>query len=133
MEKYRGGGMLAERHHALGYEAFEFEFDMTSVDPQVIKQSAFLTKKGLQFSVRGYLDGDNNANHTAYLAMRGEVMENDFGEWEAGKKTTMKVKVALDALKLVMDGDTLFEIDIEHDGLAFAGVDIAATILAAIA
>ena len=132
MEKYRGGGMIAPRAHALGYDEFEAELDLTSINPQVIKQSAFLTKKGVSFSVRGFLDGDQNTTHSLYLYMRGEVSENDFGAWEAGKKTTMKVKIALDALNLTIDGAVVFDIDIENGVDTWDGTDIAATIKAAI-
>ena len=132
MESYRGGGMIASRKYALGYEEFSFELELSAVDPQVIKQSAFLIKKDVGFSVRGFLDGDGNAKHTVYLAMRGEVEENDFGSWEAGKKTVMKVKVALQSCKMVMDGETLFDIDVANDALNFAETDIGAVITAAL-
>ena len=132
MEKYRGGGMIAPRAHALGYEEFECEFDLTSINPQVIKQSAFLTRKGVPFSVRGFLDGDQNATHSLYLYMRGEVSENDFGAWEAGKKTTMKVKVALDALNLTIDGEKIFDIDIEAGVDTWDGADVAEIVASAI-
>lgn len=133
MESYRGGGMIAPRRHALGYDEFTFECDLTAVDPQVIKQSGMLTAKSVTFSVKAFLDGDQNATHSLYMYMRGEVEENDFGSWEAGKKTTMKVKVALTALNLTIDGASIFDLDIEAGTNSFGGTDIAALIAAAIA
>jgi P2 family phage contractile tail tube protein len=132
IEKYRGGGMIAPRHHALGYDEFEFECDLTSVNPQVIGQSGLLVSKGVAFSVRAFLDGDQNATHSLYMYMRGEVIENDFGAWEAGKKTTMKVKFGLDALNLTVDGAPIFDIDIENGVNTWNGKDVAALISAAI-
>ena len=100
LEKYRGGGMVAPRQHALGYEELEFSAKLSAVDPQVIGQSGLLIAKGLGVSVMGYLDGDANASHTVYVYMRGEVVENDFGDWEAGKKSMLSIKMALDAVSM---------------------------------
>jgi len=132
IEKYRGGGMVAPRQYALGYDEFEFECTLTAIDPQVIAQSGLLVSKGVSFSVRAYLDGDNNTTHSFYLYMRGEAIENDFGEWEAGKKATMTVKIALDACNLTVDGAPIFDIDIENGVNTFNGTDVAAMINAAI-
>lgn len=132
VETYRGGGMVAPRQHALGYKELEFECELTSVDPQVIGQSGLLVSKGLPFSVMGYLDGDNNASHTVYAYMRGEVIENDFGTWEAGKKSKMTIKCALAAASLTIDGTTIFDIDIENGVNTFNGTDVAAMVSAAI-
>lgn len=132
MEKYRGGGMVAPRQHALGYEEFEFDCDLSAVNPQVIAQSAFLVSKGVSFSVRAFLDGDQNTTHSLYMYMRGEAIENDFGEWEAGKKSMMKIKFALDALNLTVDGASIFDIDIENGVNTWNGTDVASMITAAI-
>ncbi len=132
MEKYRGGGMVAPRQHALGYDEFEFDCSLSAVNPQVIAQSAFLVSKGISFSVRAFLDGDNNTTHSLYMYMRGEVVENDFGEWEAGKKAMMKIKIALDALNLTIDGVSIFDIDIEAGVDTWNGTDVAAMISGAI-
>ncbi|MGD0564557.1 MAG: phage major tail tube protein [Roseiarcus sp.] len=132
MEKYRGGGMVAPRQHALGYDEFEFECSLSAVNPQVIAQSAFLVSTGVAFSVRAFLDGDNNTTHSLYMYMRGEVIENDFGEWEAGKKAMMKIKIALDALNLTIDGASIFDIDIENGVDTWNGTDVAAMISGAI-
>jgi len=132
LEKYRGGGMIAPRQHALGYDEFEFSCSLSSINPQVIAQSGLLVVKGVPFSVRSFLDGDNGTTHSLYLYMRGECVEQDFGEWEAGKKAMMKLKFALDALTLTIDSATVFEIDIEAGVNTFNGTDIAALVAAAI-
>ena len=132
VEAYRGGGMVAPRKHALGYKELTFSCDLTSVDPQVIGQSALLTRKGVGFSVMGYLDGDDNASHTVYVAMRGEAVKNDFGSWEAGKKSKMSVEFALDAVAMTIDGTTIFDIDIQNGVNAFSGTDVGAIVRAAI-
>jgi uncharacterized protein len=132
LEKYRGGGMIAPRQHALGYEEFEFEADLSSVNPQVISQSGLLVSTDIPFSVRALLDGDGGASHTLYLNMSGECVEQDFGEWEAGKKAMLKVKFALNSLKLIIDGATIFDIDIQNQVDTFGSSDIGSIISAAI-
>lgn len=131
-EDFRGGGMLAARKVALGYEAFEFEFELSSFDPQVLEQSQLFLRKGVPFSVRGYLDGDQDRRHTAIILMRGECIENDPGSWEPGKKAMLKSKAALDAVKLMIDDKVIYDIDIQADKYDGAGGDLTARIRAAL-
>ncbi|MBU3890099.1 phage major tail tube protein [Methylosinus sp. KRF6] len=132
-EEHRGGGMLAPRRIALGFEAFDFEADLASFDPQVLALVGLYTgAKGVAFGVRGYLDGDQNSEHTAILQMRGEVIECDPGAWEAGKKAMLKFKTALDALKLTIDGSVIWDIDIENGVYSVGGNDPYARVRAAL-
>lgn len=132
-EEFRGGGMLAPRRVSLGYEAFEFEADLSAFDPQVLALAGLYTgAKGVGFSVRGYLDGDQNSEHTAICQMRGEVIECDAGSWEAGKKAMLKFRTALDMVKLTMDGVVIWEIDIESGVYSVGGSDPYARVRAAL-
>lgn len=131
-EDFRGGGMLAARKVALGYEAFEFEFELSAFDPQVLEQSQLFLKKGVPFSVRAYLDGDQDKQHTAIVQMRGECTENDPGTWEPGKKAMLKAKAALDAVKLTIDDKVIYDIDIQADKYNGAGGDLTARIRSAL-
>lgn len=122
-EEFRGGGMLAARKVALGYEAFEFDFNLNAFDPQVLTKGGLFTSKDLAFSVRGYMDGDGNAEHTVICQMRGEVNETDAGKWQAGKKAMLAGKADLVAVKLTIDGAVIWDIDVSTGVYNVGGSD----------
>jgi P2 family phage contractile tail tube protein len=123
LEKFRGGGMLGTRQIALGYKEFEWEVDFNSYDPQIIRQCGLFSKKSITLSNTAALDGDGGAEHAANLICRGQFMSVDPGSWEGGKKATLKVKAALDALKLTIDNVTIYDIDVQADKYIIGGVD----------
>ncbi|MBB4199043.1 hypothetical protein CCR94_16240 [Rhodoblastus sphagnicola] len=123
MEKFRGGGMLGTRQIAMGYKEFEWEVTFNSYDPQVIKQAGLFSKKSITLSNTAALDGDGGATHTASLTCRGQFMTLDPGGWEAGKLAKLTVKSSLDALKLIIDGTTIYDIDVEANKYIIGGTD----------
>lgn len=126
-EKYRGGGMLAARKVALGYEPFEFDCDLSSYDPQVLGLCGF-SQQGISYAVNGYFDGDANQKISSSLQMMGEMTTSDPGEWQAGKKSMVKCHVDLTALKLTIGSTVVYDIDLIANTFKFAGVDEMATI-----
>lgn len=50
-------------------------------------------------------------------------MTLDPGGWEAGKLAKLTVKASLDALKLVIDGATIYDIDVEANKFEVDGTD----------
>ena len=131
-EPFRGGGMMLARKVALGFEDMEHEVDLSAFDPQVIAKAGLFVGKDVAYSVRGYLDGDGGAKHTAIQQMRGEIVEYDPGSWDAGKKAMLKIKVALTAAKLTVDADVLYDIDAENDVYDFAKSSVYGDIRAAL-
>jgi len=123
MEKFRGGGMLGTRQIAMGYKEFEWEVTFNAYDPQVIRQCGLFSKKAITLSNTAALDGDAGAKHAASLTCRGQFFQVDPGDWESGKKAMLKVRAALDALKLVVDGTTIYDIDLQADKYIIDGVD----------
>lgn len=123
VEKYRGGGMLAPRNHAHGYDLFEFEFTLNAYDPQIIRQGGLFSKKMVPVSFTAALDGDQDARHTAQLTCAGQFISMDSGSWEAGKKAMLTAKGSLERLKLVIDADTIYDIDVAANKYLIGGVD----------
>lgn len=122
-EDMRSGGMQATKKYAFGYDAFEFEFDLLSYDPQVIKQVALFSKRNIPLTFRGAFDGDRNQQHTGVLICAGEFHEIDPGGWEAGKKAMLKCKGTLNRLALTMDGAEIYNIDVDTNDFVFNGVN----------
>jgi len=123
MEKFRGGGMLGTRQIALGFKEFEWGVTYSSYDPQVIRQAGLFSKKSITLSNTAALDGDGGAKHVVSLTCRGQFMTVDPGSWEGGKLAKLTVKASLDALKLSIDGVTIYDIDVEANKYVFDGTD----------
>ena len=130
-EKFRGGGMLAAREIALGYEPFRFKADISSYDPQIIRLCG-LSQTGINWTVNGTLDGDANAKVASTLQMMGEMVDYNPGDWEPGKKAMTKVEIALTALKLTIGSTTVYDIDLIAGKMKIAGVDEMAAVNQAI-
>ncbi len=132
-EEHRGGGMLMPRKIALGYESMDWDGDFVATDPNLLNQCGlYLGNRNLTFSVRGYMDGDNNAQHTAIIQMTGEVTELDQGDWEPGKMATVKMKVALSALTYTIDGNLVWQLDAQNGVYNVGGTDMYAAVAAAL-
>jgi P2 family phage contractile tail tube protein len=132
MEKFRGGGMLGTRQIAMGFKEFEWDVTFNSYDPQIIRQCGLFSKKAIALSNTATMDGDGGAKHTVSLTCRGQFSQIDPGDWEGGKKALLKVKGALDALKLIVDGVAIYDIDVLADKYIIDGVDEYAWIAAAL-
>ena len=131
-EKFRGGGMLAERNHIVGYEPFEFKFSLNAFDPHLVRQCGLFSKNAITVSFVAAFDGDKNAKRAASLITRSKFGEIDPGAWEPGKKAMLQAHGFCDALKLVYDGETLYDIDIENQKYLIDGVDEYAWVRAAL-
>ena len=123
MEKRRGGGMLAARNHAHGYEPFEMTFEFSSYEPRIIKMGGLFSRKGVPLSVTAAFDGDRDARHSASFVCAGQFSEVDGAEFTPGKPAMLKAKALLDRLKLTIDGDVIYDIDVEADKYLVNGVD----------
>jgi uncharacterized protein len=133
LESFRGGGMLADRKVALGFEAFTFSAKFSSSDPQLLsKGGLYVGNKSFGFSIRGYMDGDQNASHTSLIQMRGEVTKLDPGGWQAGKKAMLDFEAELLAVRWTIDAATVWDIDIENGLYAVGGTDPYAAVRAAL-
>jgi P2 family phage contractile tail tube protein len=131
-ERMRGGGMLAERNHVMGYELFAFEAEYNSFDPQIIRHGGLFSKKSVPLSFTAALDGDEDARHTASFTCAGQFIEVDNGDWRAGAKAMLRVRGSLDRLKLVIDGETIYDIDVPANKYVIGDVDEYAWIRAAL-
>ena len=132
-EKFRGGGMLAARNVAMGYDAFQISYSLSAFDPQVLsKGGLYVGNKTFSHSIRGYLDGDSNAQHTVVFQSSGEIAELDPGDWDAGKKAMLKATVDLISFTLSIDSAVVWDVDVANGKYNFGGTDPYAAISAAL-
>lgn len=124
MEEFQGGGMLFPRKRAVGYQALDFSCDLSSFDPTVLGTCGLYgANQNLVFSVAGFMDGDNNAQHTVNCQMAGEVEQLDPGDWAPGKKSKLKFQATLSAIQLVIDNVTIWDLDAQNGVYAVNGTN----------
>ncbi|MDB5725472.1 MAG: Phage major tail tube protein [Novosphingobium sp.] len=124
MEKWRGGGMLAEVDIAMGLEALEMEIKLGGLVVQVLRQfgASGLAAVLLRF-VGAYQDDLTGGVTAAELVVRGRHSEIDPGNAKAGDNTEWTVKSSLVYLKWTVAGRVEIEVDVINNIFIVDGVD----------
>lgn len=125
MEEFRAGGMDAPIDVDLGMEKLTMEWTIGGFEAQVLKQFGTLTHNGIGLRFAGALQTDDLAAIKAVeISVRGRHSEIDFGTAKAGDDTAKKITSSLSYYKLVMDGETVIEIDIPNMIKNIGGTDL---------
>ena len=112
-EDWRGGGMPGAIKADMGVDALEMEFTAGGILREVFTQWGAIKHDAVLIRFAGALQADDQeAPQSLEVTVRGRHEEIDLGNAKAGDKTAFKVKSALSYYKLVMDGETLIEIDL---------------------
>ena len=125
MEEFRAGGMDAPIDIDLGMEKLSMEWTVGGFEAQVLKQFGCLTHNGVGLRFTGALQSEDLADVKAVeVTVRGRHKEIDFGTAKPGDDTAKKVTSSLSYYKLVMDGETVIEIDIPNMVKNIGGTDL---------
>ena len=137
-EEYRMGGLVAPIQVDMGIEKLECEFTLSEYDAYVIKRFGIndtssqpiasrggvndsRNSKTIPFTLRGGLsDETNNRVAPVVISLEGHIIELDLGQWKAGDKVSLKIRLALQYYRLQIDNENLIEIDIAN---GIRGVD----------
>ena len=113
VEEWRGGGMHGPIEVDLGLEKLELSFKAGGFLLDGYRAFGGKTHNANQWRFAGAYEDDSTAVVTAVeILVSGRVREIDPGDAKAGDKTAFKVKSMLSYYKLVLDGETLIEIDL---------------------
>lgn len=125
MEEYRAGGMDAPIDVDLGMEKLSMEWTIGGFEAQVLKQFGTLSHNGVGLRFAGALQSEDLETVNAIeVTVRGRHSEIDFGTAKPGDDTAKKVTTSISYYKLVMDGETLVEIDIPNMVKNIGGKDL---------
>ncbi len=125
MEEFRAGGMDAPIDIDLGMEKLEMEWTIGGFEAQVLKQFGTLTHNGVGLRFAGALQSDDLADIKAVeVTVRGRHKEIDCGTDKSGDDTAKKITSSISYYKLVMDGETVIEIDIPGMVKNIGGTDL---------
>lgn len=133
MEGWRGGGMQGEVKVDMGQEPIDFEWTVGGLALQALRQygSSDVAGIGLRF-MGAYQREDGTPPYAVEVIVRGRHEEIDFGGQKAGGDTETKIKTTCSYYKLVIDGQTVIEIDMMGMMYVVDGVDRFAAIRAAL-
>lgn len=123
-EAYRAGGMIGEIDVDLGLEKLEMEHTYGGPIRQVYSQFGLAKTAGVLLRFMGAFQRDDTGDVDAVeVVVRGRHTEIDPGTAKAGDDTTFKVKSSLSYYKLVINSQTVVEIDMERMIYIVDGVD----------
>ena len=124
MEEWRGGGMNAPIKMDQGMEALEIEAVCGGLMRDVFLQYGIARHDGVMLRFAGAYQRDDTGRVDAVeVVVRGRHEEIDPGKAKAGDDTEFKFKTAASYYKLMVNGETLVEIDVANMVEIVGGVD----------
>lgn len=115
MEAFRGGGLggAVKADFGLDDDALKVEWACGGYLTQTLKQYGAVDVAGVQLRfAAAYQRDDTNEVMSVEIIVRGRHSEIDRGELKVGEDTEMKMVTECVYYKEVVDGETIFEIDV---------------------
>lgn len=122
-EEYKGSGLDTPVLLDMGVQSLSASWVMAEWSSDVMNLVGIV---GSNTSITAYGaihdDSTNNAVGVV-ITMRGQIIESDPGNWQAGTKTQHKYTISLRYLRITTGGVTNVEIDTENMKRVINGVD----------
>lgn len=115
MEAFRGAGMNGPVKADLGMsdDGIQLEWSLGGLDLTVLKQFGAVGAAAVPLRFTGSYQQDDTGEETAVeIVVRGRHESIEMGEAAAGEDTEHKITTAGSYYKLIVDGETLIEIDL---------------------
>lgn len=115
LESFRAGGMDGPVKVDLGHsdDGLQLEWTLGGYDLIALRQFGAVRADGVMLRFAGSVQDDSSSTVSAVeIVTRGRHEEIDFGEATPGEDTEHKITTALTYYKLIVDGDTIIEIDL---------------------
>ncbi|MFD0726971.1 phage major tail tube protein [Lysobacter brunescens] len=111
-EEFQSGGMGGPVKLDFGNEAMEASIKFGGLVRRALSHYAAPTVDGVQLRwVGAYKSGTSAIPQSLEVTMRGRFQEIEFGTQKAGEKSEQKMKFPISYYKVVIDGQTVIEID----------------------
>jgi len=128
-ENYRAGGMAGSVGVDLGYEdgALDTEFTLGGFEVNALRKHSAATHNAVLLRFAGSFQRDDTGEISAVeVVTRGRIKEFDNGNYKVGDNSTMKLSMANSYYKVVVDNETIIEIDTVNMVEIVNGVDMMA-------
>jgi len=129
LENYRAGGMAGSVGVDLGYEdgALDTEFTLGGFEVNALRKHSAVTHNAVLLRFAGSFQRDDTGEISAVeVVTRGRIKEFDNGNYKVGDNSTMKLSMANSYYKVVVDNETIIEIDTVNMVEIVNGVDMMA-------
>jgi P2 family phage contractile tail tube protein len=131
-DDHRAGGMDGPVSVGMGMEMLEASFSLSCTSPDVLKFFGLADDTAFNGAFRGSFKEQTGAVVAVIATLRGQLSENDAGEWKPGEKAESKFTVKASYYKLEIDGQAIYELDPANCIRIINGTDEAAAERAAI-
>lgn len=123
-EEWRGAGMIAPVDIDLGLEKMELELTCGGLMLEAMADLGLVNVDGVLIRFMGSFQEESLGNVDAVdITCRGKLIEYDPGSAKAGDDTEHKIKYTLSYYKIMKNGGTLVEIDVQNQIYLINGVD----------
>ncbi len=124
MEEHRSGGMDSPVKIDLGGEAMESTLTLSGIVIALFKKYGACSVDGISIRLKGSAETDDTCQMMPVeIVMRGRIDELDMGTWKAGDSNTNKFKFALSYYKVIINLETVIEIDVPNMKFIIDGED----------
>jgi P2 family phage contractile tail tube protein len=126
LEEFRAAGMDAPIGIDMGMDRMEAEFTTAGLNRDVLERFGLRLGTRNVLKVRGAVqDTTTGLIKPVYHTLRGNITSIDQGEWKAGTRATLGVKMSLTAYELThtLAGIPVIKIDVENYVRMINGVD----------
>jgi len=110
-EEMRAGGMDAPIEMDMGMEAMRASLQFMTVPAEALK---LLGQRDVPLTLRGALTSYDGTVKGATAELRGRFVGNNPGDWQAGSQANFTATFAAHYYKLTIEGEEIYEIDIER-------------------
>lgn len=134
-ENYRGGGMAGAVGIDMGYEddALNTEITLGGFEVKALKKHSAAKHNAVMFRFAGSFQRDDTGEISAVeIITRGRIKEFDNGNYKVADNSTQKLSMINTYYKVIVDGETIIEIDTVNMVEVIDGVDMMAEHRAAI-
>lgn len=133
MEEWRGGGMLGPIMMDMGLEKQMVEFVMGGLVAGAIRQFGVTRHDAVQLRFAGaYQSDDDGRVQACEMTARGRYSEIDMGSTKPGDDTEHKAVLEASYVRISVDGEIWYEVDMLAGIFSVFGVDRYSEIRAAI-
>ncbi len=123
LEEHRAGGQDVPTEYDMGLEKLESTFTLAEYHIGVLKRFGLTLGNSTAMTIRGYAEDERGNSQTIVIQLRGRLSEQDPGSWKAGDNAELKGKLTANYYKLKINGEIIYEIDVENMVRKIAGVD----------
>lgn len=129
---YRGGGMDAPEAVDMGMEALSATVTLAEYNQQMLKAFGVIDHRAVNLQFRGAIQREGEDAVPVIAEMTGRFTAHNPNAWESGSNAPVAGTFRCSYYKLTVDGETIYEIDVENMKRIIGGEDQMASIRGAI-